>query len=314
MKLERLPDELRKERNVISPTGLMTLFKSPKHYYSSTILKETEPTQAMEDGRAIHSAVLEPDKFYEQYFANNKEGFLVTIDDLKTEIESRNEKPVKGNKGDLINQLLTLNPDAKIWDHYLTQMEEQKKISISPKMWETCERLRDEVMNHKWLGKALTGGMIEQPAWWDHDFGVTISMRMDFFHPEMGSAKRPVIIDLKKVRSAKPRDFERQIFFDGLYIQAAVYVDGIKKITGIEPVFAWACVEATAPYIVETYAADFGMLEAGRAVYNKMILKYLECKNNNYWPGYTDGNVTNISLPPWAFGALDEYAESEIQE
>lgn len=313
MKLERFPDELRIGRDVLSATSLTTMFQSPKHFYSRHILKEIESTPAMEDGKIIHKAVLEPDKFNEEYFVDDKNDFLVTVEDLKNTITDLNEKPVKGNKGDLINQLLALDPNAKIWETHLERMAEQNKKLVKPEMWEKCKRICEEAKNHKWLKYALQGGMIEQPAWWEHESGAVISMRMDFFHPEMGAAKRPVIIDLKKARTAAPNDFAKTIWNNGLYIQAAVYVDGIKKITGLDPLYAWAVVEDKPPYAIETYAADFGLLEAGRAVYNKMILKYFECKSTNYWPSYTNGSVTNISLPAWAFSALDAYAEGELE-
>lgn len=314
MQLERLPDELRKNRDVLSATGLSLLFKTPKHFHSQVILKEKEPTKAMQVGTLIHKVVLEPDNFHQYYVVlDDQKDYLVTVDQLKAKIESLGEKPCKGKKEDLINQLLTLDHNAKIWDRYIQAIRDTGLEEVSHEQMKKCERVSEEVKKHKFLSKALNGGMIEQSAWWEHETGVLISMRMDFYHPSMGG-KRPVIIDLKKARSADPRYFEKQIWENKLFIQAAVYVDGIKKITGVEPLYCWAVVEDEAPYCIEVFAADFGMIEAGRAVYNKMILKYLECKNNNQWPGYTNGNVTNISLPSWAFEKLDQYAEEEISE
>lgn len=314
MKLERFPDELREGRDILSPTSLITMFKSPKHFYSKHILKEVETSKAMEDGKIIHKAVLEPDSFGDEYVVADQSEFLVTAEDIKNKIKDLGEKPVAGRKGDLVSQLLALDPNAKIWDVFLDELEQQKKTLVKKEMWDVCERIRAEARNHKWLKYALNGGMVEQPAWWEHNTGAVISMRMDFYHPAMGASKRPVIVDLKKSRSASPQNFSKQIWNDGLFIQAAVYVDGIKAITGMEPLYAWAVVEDKPPYAIETYAADFGMIEAGRAVYNKMINKYFECKATNHWPGYTNGTVTNIGLPAWAFTALDEYAESEIEE
>lgn len=313
MQLCRLPDEDRVGKDILSPTSLITLFNSPKHFYSRHILKEGETTKAMEDGRIIHKAVLEPYDFDKEYFVmDEKSEYISTVDEIKSTIVDLGEKPVKGNKSDLVNQLLGIDPNAKIWDVYLENMMNDGRKPVKQEMWQTCQRIIAEVKNHKWLSKALNGGMIEQCAWWEHSSGAFISMRMDFYHPSMGLGKRPVIIDLKKSRSAHPGYFSKQIWDYGLFIQAAVYVDGVKKITGEEPLYCWAVVEDKPPYAIETYSADFGMLEAGRNVYNKMIEKYFECKKSGIWPGYTDGRVTNIALPHFAYGKLDEYAEMEM--
>jgi len=314
MKLERLPDEERIGKDILSPTSLITLFKSPKHFYSYHVLNERKPSKAMEAGRIIHKAVLEPDTFAESYAViDDKEKYICTVEDLKKEITLAGAKPISGNKSDFINQLKEIKPDAKIWDLYISEIEKSGKEIVTQDQWRSCQRIIEEINKHPWLSKAISGGHKEQPAWFEHETGVHITMRMDYYHPAMGAQKRPVVIDLKKVNNSEPRYFSKQIFDNGLYIQAAVYVDCIKKITGVEPLYAWACVEDSPPYSVEVYAADFGMLEAGRAVYNKMIIKYLECKASNKWPGYSNGNVINVSLPSWAFDRLDAYAEDELQ-
>lgn len=315
MKFERLPDEMRVGKDVLSPTAIVNLFESPKHFYSKNILKEIEPTEAMDDGKMIHKAVLEYDEFFNEYAVlDEKENYLNTVEEIKSAIIQSGEKPTTGRKLDLINQLLAINPNAKIWDVYLEEMQLQGKALIKKEKMQRCERIIQEVKNHKWLPNALNGGMVEQRAWWEHDSGVLISMRMDYFHPSMGINKTPVVIDLKKSMSANPDYFSRQIFSKGMFIQAAMYVDGVKKITGQDPIYAWAVVEDMAPYIVECYAADPGTIDAGRAVYHKMIDKYLECKKNNFWPGYTNGSVNNLSIPPWAYEKLDAYADMELEQ
>jgi len=49
----------------------------------------------------------------------------------------------------------------------------------------------------------------------------------------------------------------------------------------------------------------------GRAMYNKTIIDLIKAHNNNSFSNYTDGKVTTISLPQWAFNKLDAYAEQE---
>ena len=142
---EKIPQEIRDLSHVLSPSSIITLFKSPKHYYSRHILKEgTEPTKAMEEGSMIHKAVLEPDDFLNEYvYIDGKENFVDTIDEIKDQIISLGEKPVKGRKGDLINQLLAINPNAKIYDVYVNELMQQNKKLISKKEFDKCMRIVD---------------------------------------------------------------------------------------------------------------------------------------------------------------------------
>lgn len=315
MKLERLPDSEREGKVIISPSAVMEMAKSMAHYESRYILKEVETTDAMEDGKMIHKAVLEPETFFDEYCVlDNKEDYLSTVEEIKNKIIELGEKPVKGRKENLISQLIELDPEIKIWDLYLENMSAQNKKLISKNDYKMCEGIVRKSMNHNFLGTALKYGHREVPAWWEHKSGVTITMRMDFLAEKMGIGKRPVIIDLKTARCSDPRAFVNEITRSKLHIQAAMYVDGVTKILGVEPYYAFAVVEKKPPYTIEVVTADFGMLEAGRAEYNALIKKFLECRKTNKWPGYTNGMVNNISLPAYYFERIKEYDDLQNEE
>lgn len=311
--LEKISDELRLTELVISPSGLIELNKSPKHYYSAYVLKEKEQTEAMLEGELVHKLILEPDKFHEKFnVLNDKEEYICTVDELKEAIVANGEKPVKGNKGDLVNQLMNIDPNAMIWEVYHEEQMITGKKLVDAKTYVRLMRICEEVKANSFLKQALTGGMIEQSAHYKHPLGVYINMRMDFYHPGMGVNKRPVVIDVKKVRSADPDSFSKMMYSSGLYIQAACYVDAITAITGVEPIFAWACVEPEPPFAVEVYACDHGALELGRAKVNQLLHRFIECKNKQEWPSYTQGKIINLSVPHWAFSKENYDIEKEI--
>lgn len=311
---ERLSDEIRKENLVISPSALMEFAISPAHYHAAYILKEKEQTDAMFEGELVHKIILEPEKFEDKFAVlEPKENYLTTVDQIKEAITDLGEKPVRGNKSDLISQHIALDPNAKIWELYLERMNEQNKRLVDHKTYGKLMRIVHNVKKHPWLSKTIPGGMIEQPAWFKHELGIYFSLRMDYFNKGLGIGKVPLVLDVKKVRNANPMEFQKTIFNNKLFIQAAIYVDAIKAITGIEPHFAWALVEFDSPYNVEVAAADNGCIEAGRQAYNKLLRKFIECHETNSWPSYTNGICTNVSLPPWAFEKLDYDADMEIE-
>jgi hypothetical protein len=294
----------------ISPSSLVTYYKSPAEYYQRYVLnKKSEQTDAMLLGEAIHCAVLEPNEFDNRFCNANPTGnYLKTVEDITEAIRALNEKPTGKRKGDLITQLLSLDPNAKILEVYLTEIAESGRKALKPDEYQMCLDIKQKVSEHAWLSKALESGRSE--VWLNSDYskGVRLHGRMDFFS---NNAKQPIILDLKTVRSAHPEEFQKQIWNDQMYIQAAMYCDMVKKATGKDPLFAWVTVEKKEPYVIEIYAADFGLIEAGRAVYYKTIDKLIDALNSNNFRGYTDGSVNNISLPSWAFSKLDYYADHE---
>ena len=311
---ERLSDDIRKENIVLSPSALMEFAKSPKHYHAAYILKEKKQTDAMFDGELVHKIILESEKFMEKYAVlDSEENYFVTVEQIKAAIENLGEKPCKGKKEDLVNQLSALSPAAKIWDLYKKQMLEQDKRLVDAETYEKLTRIAQAARSHQWLSKTIPGSMIEQPAWFKHETGIYFSTRMDLYHPGLGASKTPVIVDVKKVRNANPMKFQRVVADMDLQIQAAVYVDCVKALTGREPHYAFALVEFDSPYIIEIAALDVGAIEAGRAQYNKLIFKYIECLETDTWPAYTNGICTNISLPSWKFEQIDYDSELELE-
>lgn len=313
MKFEKISDEQRRSNLVLSPSALIELNKSPKHYYSTYVLKEKEQTEAMFHGEVLHKLILEPDQFESKFIVSEpKENFLVTIDELKNAILARGGVVPKGKKEEIVKALRSIDSEAYIWEDYIEKLLGSGRRIVTDDLYKRMKRVVGEVKSHDFLSKAISGGCVEQPAWWQHHDGLIINMRLDFFNPAMGLRKMPVIVEVKKCKSASPRAFQRKIYDEGLFIQAAVQVDGVKAITGLEPTFCWAAVESDPPYAVECYAIDQGSLEAGRVVYNRLIRTFLECKETDRWPGYTNGRVNNIALPAYAFDQIEYQSEDEL--
>jgi hypothetical protein len=308
--LGELDPERRQSSLVISPSSLVTFLNSPAEYHQRYILgKIPEQTEAMIVGEAIHCAVLEPNKFHERFATSVPDGnYLRTVDEIVEAIKLLGEKPTSKRKGDLVTQLLALDPNARILDVYLDEVTESGMKLLKPHDFQMCLDIQLKIKSHDWLSRVLSKGQAEQWIWSQFTESTIINGRMDFFS---GEFNQPVILDIKTVKSAHPESFQRQIWNDKLYVQAAMYCDMVKNATGRDPLFAWVTIEKSEPYVIEIYAADFGLLEAGRAVYHKGAQRLIEATQANNFRGYTDGKVTTITLPPWAFNKLDYYADQE---
>ncbi len=318
--LRYLQKEERVGKKVISASGLIEMMKSPKHFHAKYVLKEREePSDAKEDGKLIHLAYYENEKFIDKYqVLDDKSQYLSTVEELKgrllevAKVQAKEVKP-KSKKSDLIDQLLGLDPSAKIWENYLKKCEESGKQLLGATAHQKCLKVIEGINGHWWLSRLPTENRQSEVAgYYVHKSGVIISFRLDDLR--WSKDGRPIILDLKKTKDASPEAFSRDIWNYKLFVQAAIYSDAIREITGIDPLYAWVAVEFASPFCVEVYAADDGMLSAGHNIYNKQINRYLECLETDTWPGYGNGKVNSIALPHWAFGKLDEYAENELGE
>lgn len=312
-----LEKEERVGKIVVSASGLVTLDESPKHFHSKYILKEDQDddTEAKEDGKLVHLSVLEPQRFKETCIVlDAKDGYLETVDDLKTRIKSHGQEPKGKKKADFILQLLTIEPDAKIWDTYEANMRASGKQLVSAKDYKKCTRIIEEISKHDWLAKLPQEKSNEVPGYFVHKSGVIISFRLDSFfvgtHKETG-AQIPMVLDLKKTRNASPRKFQTAMEEYKMIMLAAIYVDAVNAILKRDDTrFCWIAVEEKPPYCLETYIAEDEDIVLGRYAYEAMIEKLLWCHKENKWPGYTNGKLNKLGLSEFARKRIeDRYAE-----
>lgn len=315
-----LPEEM-KHLPRVSASKLTALFDSPRKFHREYVLGKKKTTPAMVAGSLIHMAILEPERYAATYVEPPKpEQFpgrriLYTTQDLKEELKTLNLPTSAPVKKDLVARLLgdpRHDQNILVWDNVLLEAQEGGKTMITEADGEMVREAKAAVLAHPWASQALIGGQFEQLGWIVHDrTKVIITFRMDYYLAEMGRSKIPVVLDLKKVRSCHPGKFQSMLASENKFIQASVYVDAVKALTGKTPVFAWVGVEGGEPYTCEVYSADVGLLELGRLAYEKTIDRYLECLETNTWPGYSNGEVINVSLPSWKFREIDEQFESE---
>lgn len=304
-------EAIKPEVTIISASRIAAFAESPKTYKSQYILKEIEPTPAMEMGKLYHKAILEADKFEEEYVVMEpKENFICTVDQLKEAIKACGEKPVSGKKQNLIDQLNALDSNARIWEMYVAEMNRQGKKLISAELWKKCQRMTQEVLDHNLLKRFFVEGRKEIKATWEFNEEIYVNMVMDFFHETLIDGD-PVIMDIKTTADASPRACYSTVRKNKLLIQAAMYVDGVKQITGKEPYFGWAFVETSAPYHVTVIMADSGQIEAGQAWYRGLIKEFMRCKKANEWPSYDNGRAMHLEVDDWFFKKIEEeYSET----
>jgi hypothetical protein len=307
----RIPYEFRD--GTLTPSMIVQMCHSPKHFYSSYILNEFEETAAMREGNLFHEFFLEPEKFNQKYCppfcADEHPDALCTVDQMKEECRRLGLK-LSGSKAELEARILESNPDAKLLSK-LISAHSAGKTPIQDDLWRRLHRVKQEIQLHPYASKLVLGeGDTEVPGYFKCPrTGVVIRFRADKI---VRLKSRYVVVDLKRTDKVQKKKFETFMYDSHLHVLAALYVDGFKAILGEEPLFCWTVTAPKSPFIVKTYVADFGCLEAGRVAAYHAIEKWKECRATNVWPSDDDGLI-EATLPSWAWRDLEDEAEEESE-
>ena len=257
-----MPEDLYHALPAASSHGIRDLASSPMLYWSrSTFLSELARKREKERkekermhytlGKAYHCRIMEGLTAFNQRFAvelsaEDIEGALESTDEIKAAIVAAGHKPASkvpdqmpdgsgeymrpAKKWDWSQQLLDINPDAKIldrlnWQH--RQMHEGKSF-ISAEGYEQIEIAAAMIEADPEVRHAFTGGHAEVVLlWFCPVTGVPMKARCDYL-------KLKAVVDLKTVANQRGMSIERAITQEvanyKYQIQPSVYVEGVEEV------------------------------------------------------------------------------------
>lgn len=229
----------------ISKSGLDLIHRSPAHYRYSA---PREPSRAMSIGTAIHTALLEPDRFATEY---------LLLRDVKDRRASEYKQAIKVHDAE---QVLVASEADKV------------------------AGMQESVYSQPGASEALkAGGFRELSAFVeDPETGVLLRCRYDLIDA-FGLAT-----DLKKTRSAAPEEFARSIYNYRYHVQDAMYSHVYELITGEPLAFQILAVEEEAPHCAMLYTLDEESKRIGFEEYRRDLELYAECERTGEWCGYPD--------------------------
>lgn len=262
-----MPDSYyHKTEGFISKSSLSVLKESPFKFFNQ---KKRVPTKAMQIGTAIHCAILEPEKFQEQY---------ILMPNIKTKASKEYKDLVKENP---FIEIIT-GKDAKNLKGMMSAIDsnDEAKRLLSLDGW--CE----------------VSGFHTDP-----ETGVKLRHRFDKL------TKCGIGIDLKKTQSVSPEELSKTIYKYGYDMQDSLYSDAYEVISGKPlKAFYFIFIEEEYPHEIAVVSLDDVSKYIGRDQYQNLLIDYSyymanpEMANNN-------APMQTISLPEWALRKYENELE-----
>lgn len=259
-----LPYDTYARWDAVNHTVLRLFNRTPAHAREAMVNPPNQ-TKAQHFGRAVHAAILEPEKFEATWVPAPK-----------------HEKRTTAEK--------------RAWARL--QVEHPGEI-LPQEEYDLCLRMRDSVWAHPTAAEILKGDGRNEASfrWLDPETGVRCKLRLDRLTT---LASWSVIVDLKTAKNASQVAFSRDLHKFHYHQQAAMYLEGVNVVAPRDRKFLFIVVEKAPPFCVAVYELEDDALEVGRDEYHKHLRTYAECMASGVWPGYDQG-AGYVSLPSWAF-------------
>jgi exodeoxyribonuclease VIII len=248
--------------------SVLSLFKDTAAHARVGLLKEDIPTPAQALGHAVHAAVLEPERFAQNFVVAPK------VDRRTTAGKAAWAKFEAENRG---KELLTYDQMA------------------------VCAGLLRSISQHASAREVLYGPGASELVfvWLDEEHEVLCKSRLDRAGVLGGWS---CFLDVKTMSDvASLRNMERAIGNYDYAEQAAMYLEGgrvLRPLAEGDRRFLWLACETFEPYLVRLFEIESGALEYGYQKFREHLRQYALCKERDEWPGY-DGGVETAGIPAW---------------
>lgn len=261
----------------ISSSQLKMLTEHTPAHLKHSMSVHREPTPSMMLGTAVHSLVLEPEKF-------DTDVVVAPVVDKRTKI------------------------GKELWADFEARSE--GRAIITEAQYEQAQAMAASVRSHPIAGALLDDIVVESSVYWwyrsmDPD-DATKYKEMLKVRPDAICRNYPVVIDLKSTADGSYTGFIKAIQNFHYHVSAAMYLEGVNQCKPLleelrhfaYTKFIFVCVENVAPYLTSVYELDPQYMDIGKALYRR-ALQTLRYGRENDWPGFPE-EVRIIEPPGWA--------------
>jgi hypothetical protein len=223
-------------RDHISSSGLKRILDSPEQL-QRYLLRQHESTPRLDLGTAVHCALLEPERFLREYVA------------------------LPGHTADLFHA------------HDLALIEAQRGHPvhfITDAQMEVVQGICDQVARLPDIAALLRDGLAERSLFWrDTATGIRCNIRPDLL------VMPHLILELKTTFDASLPVFQRTLRLQRYHLSAAMYLEGVRQLTGQSLNYVYLVASRHPPYEVQSLVPDAATLEEGGRLFRQALLRVL---------------------------------------
>ncbi len=248
----------------LSFSSLVEFLKSPRHYWAYNQPKES--TQAMDEGTMFHMAVLEPDKFSQEYWVMDDTAII-------TKLINGGAKNPRATK------------DYKEWRS--VEYTKHKGVPIAKDLYNTLMKM-GEYLNQNTATKTLLKNLITKEKFFNflHN-GFKIVGKID----GVGRIdKKKYTLDLKKVADASYDKLRWKIKEMRYHMQGAIYT----KSEGCDTHYL-ICIDTSCNVTVIRYTKE--TLHLGLTEFNYALDKFQQCAEEDLFSSsyeFYNGGYINV--------------------
>ena len=229
---------------------------SPKHWLHYILKERTPSTPAQIQGSVTHALAFEPDQVEKEFYVFDKSQMPYPASTLTKR-------------------------ENKAWKEDQLQLADGRDL-VTPEQLLKAQRMLNEVWDHPRARELMEAkGKYEKEKNWQYS-GVKCMGKLDKVTPAF-------IMDLKTVRDASPRKFQRTLFNEGTYRQGGMYLDG--DMGGVyvgdnSKEFYYIAVENEEPHAVSVHRLTPEVIAFGLGRYRHFVDGLKTCLEFNDFPGY----------------------------
>jgi hypothetical protein len=271
----------------ISATGLKTFLKSPAHYKAAK--ENNEDTPAFRVGRMIHSGVLEPETFFDNYGLIEPDTFLHLFP--VCDVDRRTKEGIEKWNSIVASGLFPEKTEGQL--KISGKIRKRRVVKIRRRADQTSGFDTITGCRKACTGMFPVGGKAELSFSTVID-GVECRCRPDWLVDDQGVCR---IYDLKTCQSVEGID---SLFYKyGYHIQQVFYCMVLESLgMTVDREMQFVFVEKKPPFDVVVRTMDMALYDATEVIVRNALERYKACLETDQWPGIEpDTDVETGSLP-----------------
>lgn len=273
-----MPEAEYRAHPAIANSDLTSVRRSPGHLLARRRNPE-EVTPAKLDGRALHTAILEPQLFMQRY--------CVMPADAPRDL--RHHRNAKSPSPDTIASI-------RWYDDW--EAANAGRVTLPADKYERFMAVAENIRSHPDLkpyfdapGESEVSVFAEDPV-----TGLSVKCRID---RRVKISNFRIALDPKSTEDPRPDAFSRSAYAYDYFKQCAFYTDVCEWAGEPLDLFLFIAFEKEDPYGIKVYEASQDDIDFGRRQYRRALDTWAECVKNDDFPVYNTG-IEVLTRPAYA--------------